>query len=34
MVNEPMLIHFKEQFVSTLNKFFAKKNLCAGKGAT
>jgi len=30
MVNEPTLIHFKEQFVSTPNKFFAKKNLCAG----
>jgi hypothetical protein len=30
MVNEPMLIHFKEQSVSTPNKFFAKKNLCAG----
>jgi hypothetical protein len=34
MVNEPTLIHFKEQSGSTPNKFFAKKNLCAGKGAT
>jgi hypothetical protein len=27
MVNEPTLIHFKEQFVSTPNKFFAKKKI-------
>jgi hypothetical protein len=27
MVNEPTLIHFKEQSVSTPNKFFAKKKI-------
>jgi hypothetical protein len=27
MLNEQRLVHFKEQSVSTPNKFFAKKNL-------
>jgi hypothetical protein len=30
MVNEPTLIRFKEQFLSTLNLFFAKKNFRLG----
>jgi len=30
MVNEPTLIHFKEQVLSTLKFFFAKKNFASG----